>query len=102
MGLQRLTALLLIAGMCATVVAQQRSGSKPMDSPKEKDGFEQAHERLLDARDKASEASRLTDAAARALPQPNAGAGNIARKNFIDEHVFGRIERDRIPHAPLA
>ena len=26
----------------------------------------------------------------------------IPRRNYIDEHVFGRMERDRIPHTPLA
>ena len=26
----------------------------------------------------------------------------IARRNFIDQHVFGRMQRDRIPNAPLA
>src|SRR6266849_1975168 len=32
-----------------------------------------------------------------------AAAGEpLARKNCIDVPVFGRMERDRIPHAPLA
>ena len=26
----------------------------------------------------------------------------VERKNLIDEHIFGRIERDRIPHAPIS
>lgn len=26
----------------------------------------------------------------------------VARRNYIDEHIFGRMQRDRIPHAPLA
>jgi hypothetical protein len=31
-----------------------------------------------------------------------ASAGRIGRKNFIDEYLFGKMERDGIPHAPLA
>ena len=26
----------------------------------------------------------------------------VERRNFIDEHVFGKMQRDHIPHAPLA
>lgn len=26
----------------------------------------------------------------------------VKRQNLIDEHVFGKMERDRVPHAPLA
>src|SRR5207244_3471008 len=52
--------------------------------------------------DKAKEASRLTEAVAAALPDAGSSTAPISRKNFIDEHIFGRIERDKIPHAPLA
>ena len=33
--------------------------------------------------------------------RPNSGIA-IARNNFIDDHIFGKIERDSVPHAPLA
>jgi hypothetical protein len=26
----------------------------------------------------------------------------VRRRNFIDEHIFGKMERDSVPHAPLA
>jgi len=26
----------------------------------------------------------------------------VPRKNFVDEHIFGKMDRDKIPHAPLA
>jgi hypothetical protein len=41
--------------------------------------------------------SRVTGKAAGALPSQAA-----VRKNFIDEFIFGKMERDRIPHAPLS
>jgi hypothetical protein len=35
------------------------------------------------------------------LPK-QASSSKVARRNFIDDRVFGRMERDNIPHAPLA
>ncbi|MBM3787120.1 MAG: DUF1553 domain-containing protein [Acidobacteria bacterium] len=29
-------------------------------------------------------------------------AAPVARRNFIDEHIFSRMEKDKIPHAPLS
>src|SRR5262249_9082753 len=31
-----------------------------------------------------------------------AAAAKVPRRNFIDGFIFGKLERDRIPHAPLA
>ena len=48
---------------------------------------------------KSKEASALTASyspAKAGLTQP------VARANFIDDHVFGRMLRDRVPHAALA
>lgn len=47
-------------------------------------------------------AARLTEQVAgggAAAPSPVAP---VARRNFIDEQIFGKMERDGIPHAPLA
>ena len=62
------------------------------------------HKSLFEPRTESiSEAGRFTEQASRALPdRVSAAAEAIPRKNFIDEHIFGRIERDRIPHAALA
>ena len=49
--------------------------------------------------DKAAEASRLTAAFA---GQSSATPQNVPIKNYIDEQIFGRMERDKVPHAPLA
>jgi hypothetical protein len=56
---------------------------------------------LLSGQDKAAEASRLTQAVASSLPGA-ASSAPIPRKNFVDEFVFGKMERDKIPHAPLS
>ncbi len=50
---------------------------------------------------KSRQAGALTESVTANLPKPGS-AGKIASKNFIDQHIFGKIERDRIPTAPLA
>ena len=50
--------------------------------------------------DRRTQASQLTAEVA-----GEAKGGKVAavpRKNFIDEHIFGKMAKDRVPHAPLA
>ncbi len=64
------------------------------------DPFENAHEGLFQQKtDRAVEAGRATAAF---QPSGTAVQGNVPRRNFIDEQIFGRMERDKVPHAPLA
>jgi len=44
----------------------------------------------------------VTERVTAGLPKPSQPAGRMPRRNFIDEHIFGRMEREGIPHAPLA
>ena len=92
--------------LCLTLVvtAQLPQKDPPQPGPKQvdQDRIEAAHSELLKAQDKAAEASRLTQAVASALPGAAASSAPIPRKNFVDEHIFGRIDSDKIPHAPLA
>jgi hypothetical protein len=94
------------ASLLATLVLGQTAPKKetqktppPSMNP---DQFEKAHEGIFSQQpDKAKEASRLTAEVAKSLP----GAASIAtipHRNFVDDQVFGRIEKDRIPHSPLA
>lgn len=84
----------LCIGLTLTGLAQQVP-------PSQQEAIDKAHVDILKTgSDKATEAGRLTDALSGALPR--AEPGPISRKNYIDEHVFGRMERDRIPHAGLA
>ena len=50
-------------------------------------------------KDAAAELARQTEAI---LPGQPGAEQSITRINFIDDHIFGKIERDSIPHAPLA
>ena len=88
-----------ILGMVLTM--RVTAGQQP--SPQQQDPVEKAHADLLKSGgDKAADAGRLTDDLSRALPRPAGPAGPIPRRNYVDEHIFGRIEADRIPHAGLA
>lgn len=49
--------------------------------------------------DNRTSASELTAAVAGATDEP---AGTIVRRNLIDDYIFGKMEADGIPHAPLA
>jgi Protein of unknown function (DUF1549)/Protein of unknown function (DUF1553) len=80
----------------------QKDQTQPNQPQADQDRIEAAHGKLLSAEDKAKEASRLTEAVAPALPAAAASNAPVPRKNFIDEFIFGRMERDKIPHAPIA
>ncbi len=61
--------------------------------------FSETHGSLFDPL-KSNEAAALTE---RLLgSEPGAEPGRIERRNYIDEQIFGKMERDGIPHAPLS
>jgi len=80
-------------------LAQTPPQTPPAQNP---DRFEKAHEGILStAPDKGKQASQLTEAVAAATPL-KASNQPIVRKNLIDEQIFSRMEKNKIPHAPLA
>jgi len=94
--------LMITMVACLSLVGTAQGPPQQDQQQMNQDRLEAAHGQLLSGQDKAKEASRLTEAVASALP---AAAGSVApmpRKNFIDEYIFGRMERDKIPHAPVA
>ena len=89
-----------VLGLSFVVIAQQ---DQPQSNQQmDQDALEAAHEQLLSGQNAAAEASRVTEAVASSLPGTGASFEPLPRRNYIDEHIFGRIERDNIPHAPLA
>src|SRR5437879_405856 len=60
----------------------------------------EAHAPLFQA-PKSVEAGAVTERVTAGLPAPAAGRRLVPR-NFVDEYIFGKMERDRIPHAPIA
>jgi hypothetical protein len=83
-------------------------GQRPQQDPQppaqqlDPDRFEAAHGPLISGKDKAAEASRLTQTVSPAVANTAFSSAPITPKNFVDEHIFGRMERDHVPHAPLA
>jgi hypothetical protein len=69
--------------------ADEKSAGKPLpaDHPEIK---------KTGARDKASQLTGQVAGSTEEKPAP------VARRNFIDEHIFGKMQRDGVPHAPLA
>jgi hypothetical protein len=51
---------------------------------------------------KSNDAGTVTARVTAGLPPAAAAMGRMPRRNFIDEFIFGKMERDKIPHAPLA
>jgi hypothetical protein len=96
------TILVLILTFVVRAQLPQKAQQEPATQPGDQDRLEAVHEQLLTNPDKAAEASRLTQAVSPALPASEASATPIPRKNFVDEFIFGRIERDHIPHSPLS
>lgn len=63
------------------------------------DQLEQVHRPMIQPPVKKS---KVVSDATRDLRGGPVVAAKVARRNFIDQHVFGRMMRDKVPHAPLA
>src|ERR1051326_8282522 len=94
--------MLFILSLVVYARLPQQNPSQQPSAQGDQDRIEAAHGKLLSGEDKAKEASRLTEAVAPALPAAAASTAPVPRKNFVDEFIFGKMERDKIPHAPLA
>ena len=95
--------LSLVLCLSLVIAAQQTQKEQPQQTPQMNDDrIEAAHGALTSGKDKAAEASRLTEAVSPKLPESADAYAPVPRKNFVDEHIFGKMERDKIPHAPLA
>src|SRR4051812_21888241 len=90
-----LLSLVVFARMPQTTTPQQPQPQADQER------IEAAHGKLLSGEDKGKEASRLTQAVAPALPAAAASNTPVPRKNFVDEFIFGKMEKDHIPHAPV-
>jgi Protein of unknown function (DUF1549)/Protein of unknown function (DUF1553) len=96
--------LVLLAVLVTTYTAQQLT--TPAQAPtagQNPDAVEEAHRGLLTPKtNPGEEAARSTDQLSKGIPAGGEATAKIPRRNFIDEHIFGRIERDNIPHAGMS
>ncbi len=65
------------------------------------DRFAEAHAPLFQP-PSSKATGALTEKVAASLPGVARRASAVPRRNFIDQHIFGKMERDGIPHAPLS
>jgi sugar lactone lactonase YvrE len=67
------------------------------------DQIDAAHRTMFQTpADRKESASRVTKQVAGALPVAGRSTVRVPRRNYIDQHIFGRMEKDGIPHAGLA
>ena len=101
-GLVWVTASLLTLMTLSGFPGQDRSSSQADDEAAEGRSFAEAHKDLL-APDRSNDAGSLTeDLIGSRIPEEGSHSALVPRQNFIDESIFGKMERDNVPHAPLA
>lgn len=65
--------------------------------------FEQVHRPMIQPEvPRSKTASQITKEVATQLPKLGTAVEKIPIRTFVDQHVFGRMQRDKVPHAPLA
>src|ERR1051325_10801987 len=94
-----LLSLSLVTGALPRPQAPQ---TEPGQKPDQEDRIEAAHGALLNNKNNADDASKLTQTVAGTLPANVDAYAKIPRKNFVDNYIFDKIEKDKIPHSPLA
>src|SRR5437867_4380476 len=73
---------------------------KAQDEPMSQDRFSEIHAPLFQP-PKSNNAGALTERIAASLPGAQTASAPVPRHNFVDEHIFSKMARDRVPHAPL-
>src|SRR6185436_19196551 len=73
---------------------------KAQVEPMSQDRFSEIHAPLFQP-PKSNNAGALTERIAASLPATKASSAPIPRRNFVDQHIFAKMERDRVPHAAL-
>ena len=68
--------------------------------PMSQDRFSEIHAPLFQP-PKSNNAGALTERVAASLPGAKTTSAPVLRRNFIDERIFGKMERDGVPHAAL-
>ncbi|MBM3727828.1 MAG: DUF1549 domain-containing protein [Acidobacteria bacterium] len=76
----------------------KQSQAKPESLSQEK--FSEIHAPLLRP-NRTQDAGQLTERVARSLPAPATAPGALARRNYVDQHIFAKMERDGVRPAPL-
>lgn len=84
----------------AALLAADKAPQKPREENLSPEKFAEIHGSLLAP--KPQTAADLTNRVARALPAADPGKFQFKPRNFVDTHIFGAMQRNRIPHAALS
>ena len=100
--LRRPSALIAAATCLYSVTVWTQVTPAPSAAAQSHERLEAAHEDMRRAGDdRARDAARLTSAVAPAT-DPTAHGRVVPRRNFIDEIIFARLDKDGVPHAGLS
>ena len=92
-----------ITSVCLAISAIVLSAAEPPKKAQPEalppDRFSEAHAPLFQATP-SRDAGALTEKVLASVPG-KADAGRIPRRNFVDEYIFAKMERDGVPHAGL-
>jgi len=99
--MQRNLGFLLLLGAC--VLSAQQTDTRPAQpGPMSPEGFSETHRSLFVGPASDNVGSLTESLVGSNTASARAALAPVARRNFIDEQIFGKIERDGIPHAPMA
>jgi len=93
--------LLVCLSLHAADSAPQPKPAAPREENMSSDRFAEAHAPLFTPKGKPSIAA-ITDRVAKALPAGNTAAMTLPPRNFVDQYIFGKMQRDGVPNAPLS
>jgi hypothetical protein len=85
----------------ALLLAADSTPKKAQIEPMSADRFSEAHNSLFQP-PRSADTGRITAEIAKTLPGTSSPGGRIPHRNFVDQYIFGKMEQDRIPHAPLS
>ena len=90
----------LLVLMCPLALLTAQTPQKPREEALPMDRFSEIHAPILQPA-KTNQAAALTESVSKSLP-PAAPGTRVTRKNYVDNFIFAKMDRDRIPHAALS
>jgi len=95
-----LLAVFVAAAAAAEVEADQKQSPAGAVKSGDLEMRPEAHAPLFHP--KTTEAGKLTQRVTSEMGTVKVSSAPVARRNFIDDEIFGKMERDGVPHAPLS
>ncbi len=105
MNVKRVALIVFVVALSLsfTMLGQKANPAQDPNNAQGMDKFEDAHKGMLTGQpDAGQQTGRFTDQVSKSLTGASVAMEKIPRNNFIDELIFGRIEKDGIPHSGLS